>query len=169
MRALYKKGTVGGVYITDTGDRVYHSSAILQRPKANRVLCSAAVRGNTGKGALLKMGNKPGVLHGYIAKPFCDWHSFRRIPVDILVMASIAALVYQGITSRRSVDGSRWRWRRNSVSLVKVTREGFGYGDSWAILALGIYLGLLGVLDVLAGTFCPRCGLFDLSDGKENV
>ena len=36
----------------------------------------------------------------------------------------------------------------------KVTREGFGYGDSWAILALGIYLGLWGVLDVLVGTFC---------------
>lgn len=81
---------------------------------------------------------------------------FRRIPVDILVMASIAALVYQGITRQAdlwmAVGGAGVGILFLLVS--KVTREGFGYGDSWAILALGIYLGLWGVLDVLAGTFC---------------
>ncbi|MFR3390683.1 MAG: prepilin peptidase [[Clostridium] scindens] len=81
---------------------------------------------------------------------------FRRIPVDILVMASIAALVYQGITRQADLWMAAGGAGVGILFLLvsKVTREGFGYGDSWAILALGIYLGLWGVLDVLAGTFC---------------
>ena len=81
---------------------------------------------------------------------------FRRIPVDILVMASIAALVYQGITRQADLLMAAGGAGVGILFLLvsKVTREGFGYGDSWAILALGIYLGLWGVLDVLAGTFC---------------
>ena len=81
---------------------------------------------------------------------------FRRIPVDILVMASIAALVYQGITRQADLWMAAGGAGVGILFLLvsKVTREGFGYGDSWAILALGIYLGLRGVLDVLAGTFC---------------
>ena len=81
---------------------------------------------------------------------------FRRIPVDILVMASIAALVYQGITRQADLWMAAGGAGVGILFLLvsKVTREGFGYGDSWAILALGIYLGLWGVRDVLAGTFC---------------
>ena len=81
---------------------------------------------------------------------------FRRIPVDILVMASIAALVSQGITRQADLWMAAGGAGVGILFLLvsKVTREGFGYGDSWAILALGIYLGLWGVLDVLAGTFC---------------
>ena len=81
---------------------------------------------------------------------------FRRIPVDILVMASIAALVYQGITRQADLWMAAGGAGVGILFLLvsKVTREGFGYGDSWAILALGIYLGLWGVLDVLAGKFC---------------
>ena len=81
---------------------------------------------------------------------------FRRIPVDILVMASIAALVYQGITRQADLWMAAGGAGVGILFLLvsKVTREGFGYGDSGAILALGIYLGLWGVLDVLAGTFC---------------
>ena len=81
---------------------------------------------------------------------------FRRIPVDILVMGSIAALVYQGITRQADLWMAAGGAGVGILFLLvsKVTREGFGYGDSWAILALGIYLGLWGVLDVLAGTFC---------------
>ena len=81
---------------------------------------------------------------------------FRRIPVDILVMASIAALVYQGITRQADLWMAAGGAGVGILFLLvsKVTREGFGYGDSWAILALGIYLGLWRVLDVLAGTFC---------------
>ena len=95
---------------------------------------------------------------------------FRRIPVDILVMASIAALVYQGITRQADLWMAAGGAGVGILFLLvsKVTREGFGYGDSWAILALGIYLGLWGVLDVLAGTFCLLAAAY-LTDGKENV
>ena len=81
---------------------------------------------------------------------------FRRIPADILVMASIAALAYQGITRQPDLWMAAGGAGVGILFLLvsKVTREGFGYGDSWAILALGIYLGLWGVLDVLVGTFC---------------
>ena len=81
---------------------------------------------------------------------------FRRIPVDILVMASIAALVYQGITRQADLWMAAGGAGVGILFLLvsKVTREGFGYGDSWAILALGIYLGLWGVLDGRAGTIC---------------
>ena len=37
--------------------------------------------------------------------------------------------------------------------ISKVTREEIGYGDSWGIFFLGIYLGLWKVLEVLAVTF----------------
>ena len=34
----------------------------------------------------------------------------------------------------------------------RMTGEGVGYGDSWLILILGIYLGMWKLLEVLAGT-----------------
>lgn len=37
--------------------------------------------------------------------------------------------------------------------ISKVTEEGFGYGDSLAILILGIYLGFWGLIGVLSGAF----------------
>ena len=40
------------------------------------------------------------------------------------------------------------------------TRERMGYGDSWAILILGIFLGLWGLLEVLAAAFFFLCGQF---------
>ncbi len=81
---------------------------------------------------------------------------FRRIPADILVMASIAALVYQGITRQPrlwmaaggagvGIDCFSWSARLRGKVLVTEIVGGF-----WP----GIYLGLWGVLDVLAGTFC---------------
>ncbi len=35
----------------------------------------------------------------------------------------------------------------------RVTREGIGYGDSWAVLILGGYLGMWGLIETLAGVF----------------
>ena len=35
--------------------------------------------------------------------------------------------------------------------LSKVTREGIGYGDSWGILVLGLYMGMWNLLGVLLG------------------
>lgn len=80
---------------------------------------------------------------------------FRKIPTDILVLASIAALAYQGMTGKADLwlaaGGAGVGILFLMVSIV--TREGLGYGDSWAILVLGLYLGLWGVLDVLIVAF----------------
>ena len=80
---------------------------------------------------------------------------FRKIPADILVLASIAALAYQGMTEKADLWLAAGGAGVGILFLLvsKVTREGLGYGDSWAILALGLYLGLWGVLDVLAVAF----------------
>lgn len=97
---------------------------------------------------------------------------FRRIPVDILVMASIAALVYQGITRQADLWMAAGGAGVGILFLLvsKVTREGFGYGDSWANFSLGNISGAVGSAGCAGGDILPpRCGLFDLSDGKENV
>ena len=35
----------------------------------------------------------------------------------------------------------------------RITREGMGYGDSWAIFILGIYLGIWKLLEALSAAF----------------
>ena len=69
-------------------------------------------------------------------------------------MWEISQMICMGILLSLSVIDIHFRRIPADILVSKVTREGFGYGDSWAILALGIYLGLWGVLDVLVGTFC---------------
>lgn len=80
---------------------------------------------------------------------------FRRIPAEILGMANAAAILYQLIFRREEL------WLLIGGAAVgiafllfsRVTRERMGYGDSWAILILGIFLGLWGLLEVLAAAF----------------
>ena len=80
---------------------------------------------------------------------------FRKIPTDILVMATISAVIYQII--ERNMD--LWLIAGGAgmgmlfFLFSKITREGFGYGDSWAIFILGIYLGLWNLVEVLVGAF----------------
>lgn len=80
---------------------------------------------------------------------------FRKVPVEILAAANLAVLVYQIMFQREDL----WLVLGGvAVGLVFlgiswVSRQKMGYGDSWAILILGIFLGLWGVLEVLAAAF----------------
>lgn len=80
---------------------------------------------------------------------------YRRIPVDMLVLMNAAVVLYQILVRRESIllvaGGAGVGVLFFLIS--RVTREGIGYGDSWAILILGIYLGLWGILEILAVTF----------------
>lgn len=80
---------------------------------------------------------------------------FRKIPAEVLGTANVAVIFYQLVFRREElwliVGGA-------AVGIVfllfsRATRERMGYGDSWAILILGIFLGLWGLLEVLAAAF----------------
>lgn len=80
---------------------------------------------------------------------------YRKIPLDILVLATAAALINQIFIEKGDPllifggvgVGITFLW------ISRLTKEGVGYGDSLAILILGICLGLWRVLAVLAITF----------------
>lgn len=80
---------------------------------------------------------------------------FRKVPSGILLLCGVAGIIYQLV--QRPVDS----WLAAGgvgvgilfLLLSRCTREGIGYGDSLAILVLGIYLGFWGLLEVLAGAF----------------
>lgn len=81
---------------------------------------------------------------------------FRKIPVDILVMGGIGAILYHFIAQEMG-----WSLIAGGIGvgllfllISKVTGESMGYGDSWSVLILGIYLGLWGVIEVLTAAFC---------------
>lgn len=79
---------------------------------------------------------------------------YKKIPMEILIAANIGALVYrlyQGENAVLAAGGAA----AGAVFLIisRVTREGVGYGDSLGILGLGIYVGLWGLLEILAGAF----------------
>ena len=80
---------------------------------------------------------------------------WRRIPAEILVMGTAGVLLYQAVC--REMDPALLAGGAavgaGFLLLSKVTGEGIGYGDSWGILVLGLYLGLWKLLEVLAGTF----------------
>lgn len=80
---------------------------------------------------------------------------FRKIPVYTLVTGNLAALGYQIFIGKGDV------WLISGgigvgllfLAVSRVTREGMGYGDSWTILILGIYLGIWELLEVLLAAF----------------
>ena len=68
---------------------------------------------------------------------------FRKVPVEILAAANLAVLVYQIMFQKEDL------WL-----VLGGVAVGFVFlGISWAILILGIFLGLWGVLEVLAAAF----------------
>lgn len=78
---------------------------------------------------------------------------YRTIPIEPLVMGNIISLMYQVLTRQMNlwlvVGGVCVGAAFLFISFI--THESIGYGDSWLILILGIYLGLWGVLEVLMG------------------
>lgn len=80
---------------------------------------------------------------------------FRKIPVDILILANLAVVVYQLAIGKADIWLVAGGAGLGVLFLVfsRVTRESMGYGDSWAILILGIYLGIWDLIEVLAVSF----------------
>lgn len=84
----------------------------------------------------------------------------RRIPVCLLALGAGAAALYQmlwgDVPGILSIAGA-------AVGVVflivsKVTEEAFGYGDSFLILVLGIYLGFWNLLCLLVIAFVLAAG-----------
>ena len=78
---------------------------------------------------------------------------FRKVPEAFLILGGAAAILYQCIFRTAEV----WLLFGGAsigcffLFLSKVTREGIGYGDSWGILVLGLYMGMWNLLGVLLG------------------
>ena len=77
-------------------------------------------------------------------------YKIRKVPKDVLVSCLAGAVIYR-IDWRLALAGALVGGI--FVGISKLTREAIGYGDSFAIVILGIYLGLWGLLEVLASAF----------------
>lgn len=80
---------------------------------------------------------------------------FRKIPIDILILVNLAVVIYQFAIGKEDIWLMAGGAGLGVLFLIfsRVTRESMGYGDSWAILILGIYLGIWGLIEVLAVAF----------------
>lgn len=96
--------------------------------------------------------------------------NFRKIPMEILVLMNVSAIVYQMAIREEDLIVIAGGITVGGVFLFvsKVTGESLGYGDSLGILALGIYLGLWKVIEILAGAFflLVLCSIFVLIKKK---
>ena len=82
----------------------------------------------------------------------CDWRK-KEIPLYLLIVMSVNVLLLSFCVGGPSV-GSRVGGALIGILLFLVgrfTREAIGYGDSWIILLLGVYLGSMRVLELLLG------------------
>ena len=92
------------------------------------------------------------IMFGYLAAlSVIDWR-FRRLPQPFLIMGSFLAV---GLTI---MTGNAF-WKQCLavfivgvvfVGVSMITREALGYGDSWVLCILGIYLGVGKLMEVLA-------------------
>ena len=88
---------------------------------------------------------------------FMDY-KIRKVPRDVLLLCMAGTVLYQAVT--QNID---WMVSLGGgligmifIGISKITREAIGYGDSLAILILGIYLGVWGLLEVLLGCVTMR-------------
>ena len=92
---------------------------------------------------------------------------YRKIPVWILSGIIVAAFFYQSLWGGEDVVLIAGGAAVGAAFLLisRVTKEAVGYGDSLGILGLGIYLGLWGLVEILAGAFfmLALCGAFVLA------
>lgn len=79
----------------------------------------------------------------------------RKIPNWVLVVSGLTAFIYQMMNQTKRVEVLLAGITCGTIFLLvsRVTKEGLGYGDSWAIVILGGYLGIWKLLEVLAGAF----------------
>lgn len=82
-------------------------------------------------------------------------YKIRKVPRDVLLVCMAGTVIYQAVT--KEVD---WELCMAGgvvgilfLLMSRFTREAIGYGDSLAIMVLGIYLGIWGLLEVLATAF----------------
>lgn len=75
----------------------------------------------------------------------------KRIPVVLLICASVTVLVFVLCFQKSMLWSRLWGGALGIVFFLisKYTREAVGYGDSWLILLLGVYLGRYEALQVL--------------------
>ena len=147
------KGNAGTIYITNFGDR-YHSS--LSCSGLKRTIYAIPVSEAAGKGVMFQMWTVSRIVAMVILTglSFMDY-KIRKVPRDVLLLCMAGTVLYQAVT--QNID---WMVSLGGgligmifIGISKITREAIGYGDSLAILILGIYLGVWGLLEVLATSF----------------
>ena len=85
---------------------------------------------------------------------FMDY-KIRKVPRDVLLLCMAGTVSISGSYTEYRLDGMLGGGLIGMIfiGISKITREAIGYGDSLAILILGIYLGVWGLLEVLATSF----------------
>lgn len=80
---------------------------------------------------------------------------YRKVPGEILAMGAVGACVYRICMEQENVWilGGGIAIGILFLFISRVTGEKLGYGDSLAILILGIYMGIWKLLLVLSGAF----------------
>ncbi len=75
----------------------------------------------------------------------------RRISGSVLILGSILAAVYLALAGREHLWAAMGGLAVGLVFVLvsRVTGEQLGYGDSWLLCILGVYLGVWNLLEVL--------------------
>lgn len=94
-----------------------------------------------------------------------DWRK-KEIPVVLMLIMSGAVVAFTVFCRTESVRSSAAGAGVGLLLFIisKCTKEAIGYGDSWLILLLGVYLGGLRVVQVMfaASLLSAVCSLFYL-------